>query len=179
MNFWLVKQEPSQYSWNQFVLDKETYWDGVRNYQARNNLKKMKKGDLVFFYHSVVGKEIKGIAKVSKENYPDPTSDNPNWVVVNLKPYKALLVPVTLDDIKGQLKLSNVALIKQSRLSVMSLTKNEFKFILKMGNTNSPTYKPNAFKQAENFKNKKYFHDFTINSINIVCLNSICQSILP
>jgi len=135
MNFWLVKQEPSQYSWDQFVIDKETYWDGVRNYQARNNLKKMKKGDLVFFYHSVVGKEIKGIARVSKENYPDPTSDNPNWVVVNLKPYKALLVPVTLNDIKNQLKLSNVALIKQSRLSVMPLTKNEFKFILMMGNT--------------------------------------------
>ena len=135
MNFWLVKQEPSQYNWDQFVMDKETYWDGVRNYQARNNLKKMKKGDLVFFYHSVVGKEIKGIAKVSKEYYPDPTSDNSNWVVVNLKPYKPLSVPVTLDDIKNQLKLSNIALIKQSRLSVMPLTKKEFKIILKMGNT--------------------------------------------
>ena len=111
MSFWLVKQEPSQYSWDQFVIDKETYWDGVRNYQARNNLKKMKKGDLVFFYHSVVGKEIKGIAKVSKENYPDPTSDNPNWVVVNLKPYKALLVPVTLNDIKNQIKLNNFYLL--------------------------------------------------------------------
>ena len=135
MNFWLVKQEPSQYSWDQFVIDKETYWDGVRNYQARNNLKKMRKGDLVFFYHSVLGKEIKGIAKVSKENYPDPTADSPSWVVVNLKPYKALLLPVTLNDIKNQLKLSNMALIKQSRLSVMALTKNEFKIILIMGNT--------------------------------------------
>ena len=135
MNFWLVKQEPSQYNWDQFVIDKETYWDGVRNYQARNNLKKMKKGDLVFFYHSVVGKEIKGIGKVSKEYYPDPTSDNSNWVVVNLKPYKPLSVPVTLDDVKNQLKLSNIALIKQSRLSVMPLTKMEFKIILKMGNT--------------------------------------------
>ena len=135
MNFWLVKQEPSQYNWDQFVIDKETYWDGVRNYQARNNLKKMKKGDLVFFYHSVVDKEIKGIAKVSKEYYPDPTSDNLNWVVVNLKPYKPLSVPVTLDDVKNQLKLSNIALIKQSRLSVMPLTKMEFKIILKMGNT--------------------------------------------
>ena len=135
MNFWLVKQDPSQYNWNQFVIDKETYWDGVRNYQARNNLKKMKKEDLVFFYHSVVGKEIKGIAKVSNEYYPDPTSDNSNWVVVNLKPYKPLSVPVTLDDVKNQLKLSNIALIKQSRLSVMPLTKMEFKIILKIGNT--------------------------------------------
>ena len=135
MSFWLVKQEPSQYNWDRFVIDKETYWDGVRNYQARNNLKKMKKGDLVFFYHSVVGKEIKGIAKVSNEHYPDPTSDNLNWVVVNLKPYKPLSVPVTLDDVKNQLKLSNIALIKQSRLSVMPLTKMEFKIILKMGNT--------------------------------------------
>ena len=135
MNFWLVKQEPSQYNWDQFVKDKETYWDGVRNYQARNNLKKMMKADLVFFYHSVIGKEIKGIAKVSKEYYPDPTTDNPSWVVVNLKPYKPLVLSVTLDDIKNQQKLSDIALIKQSRLSVMPLTKNEFKFILKMGKT--------------------------------------------
>jgi predicted RNA-binding protein with PUA-like domain len=139
MNFWLVKQEPSQYNWDQLVADKETYWDGVRNYQARNNLKKMKKGDLVFFYHSVVGKEIKGIAKVSKEQYPDPTTDNPNWVVVNLKPYKKLSVTVTLDDIKNQPLLSNVALIKQSRLSVMPLNKKEFNIILKMGNTKIPS----------------------------------------
>ena len=138
MNFWLVKQEPSQYNWDQFVIDTETYWDGVRNYQARNNLKKMKKGDLVFFYHSVVEKEIKGIAKVSNEHYPDPTSDNSNWVVVNLKPYKPLSLPVTLDGIKKHLKLSNLALIKQSRLSVMPLTKNEFKIILKMGKTKLP-----------------------------------------
>ncbi len=135
MNFWLVKQEPSQYSWDQFLLDKETYWDGVRNYQARNNLKKMKKGDLVFFYHSVIGKEIKGVAKVSKEYFTDPTSDNSDWVVVNLKPYKSLALSVTLNDIKSEQKLSDIALIKQSRLSVMPLTKNEFKIILKMGRT--------------------------------------------
>jgi predicted RNA-binding protein with PUA-like domain len=135
MNFWLVKQEPSQYNWDQLVIDKETYWDGVRNYQARNNLKKMKKGDLVFFYHSVVGKEIKGIAKISKEYYPDPTSDDSSWVVVNLKPYKKLSVAVTLFAIKNHLKLSDIALIKQSRLSVMPISKNEFKIILKMGNT--------------------------------------------
>ena len=135
MNFWLVKQEPSQYSWDQFLLDKETYWDGVRNYQARNNLKKMKRGDLVFFYHSVIGKEIKGVAKVSKEYFADPTSENSDWVVVNLKPYKSLSLSVTLDDIKSEQKLSDIALIKQSRLSVMPLTKNEFKIILKMGRT--------------------------------------------
>ena len=88
MNFWLVKQEPSKYSWDQFTIDKETYWDGVRNYQARNNLQKMKIDDLVFFYHSVLGKEIKGIAKVSKEFYPDPTTGDLRWVVVNLKHYK-------------------------------------------------------------------------------------------
>ena len=111
MNFWLVKQEPSQYSWDELVKDKETYWDGVRNYQARNNLKKMKKGDFTFFYHSVVGKEIKGVAKVSKEHYPDPTSNDSSWVVVNIKPCKELSSPVTLDQIKKQSNLNNIALI--------------------------------------------------------------------
>ena len=135
MNFWLVKQEPSKYSWDQFVKDKETYWDGVRNYQARNNLQKMKKGDLLLFYHSVVGKDVQGIAKVSKEYYPDPTTDDPRWVVVDLKPVKSMSIPVTLDDIKAQPNLSDIALIKQSRLSVMPLSKNEFKTILKMGQT--------------------------------------------
>lgn len=135
MNFWLVKQEPSKYSWDEFVKDKETYWDGVRNYQARNNIQKMKKGDLVMFYHSVVGKEVRGIAKVSKEFYPDPTTNDSRWVVVNLKPYKSMSIPVTLDDIKTHSELNNIALIKQSRLSVMPLTKKEFKTILKMGRT--------------------------------------------
>lgn len=135
MNFWLVKQEPSKYSWDQFTKDKETYWDGVRNYQARNNLQKMKKGDLLLFYHSVVGKDVKGVAKVSKEFYPDPTTDDSRWVVVDLKPVKALSVPVTLEDIKSHSDLNDIALIKQSRLSVMPITKKEFKTILKMGNT--------------------------------------------
>jgi predicted RNA-binding protein with PUA-like domain len=135
MNFWLVKQEPSKYSWDQFVKDKGTYWDGVRNYQARNNLQKMKKGDLLLFYHSVVGKDVRGIAKVSKEYYPDPTTDDPRWVVVDLKPVKPMSIPVTLDDIKAQPNLSDIALNKQSRLSVMPLSKNEFKTILKMGQT--------------------------------------------
>ena len=135
MSFWLVKQEPSKYSWDQFLLDKETFWDGVRNYQARNNLKKMKKDDLVFFYHSIIGKEIKGVAKISKEFYPDPTINDDRWVVVNLKPLKSLSTTVTLEDIKNNPKLINISLIKQSRLSVMPLTKNEFKIILKMGQT--------------------------------------------
>ncbi|QPJ63366.1 MAG: EVE domain-containing protein [Candidatus Nitronauta litoralis] len=135
MNFWLVKQEPSKYSWEEFLKDKSTYWDGVRNYQARNNLSAMKKGDLVFFYHSVVGKEIKGIAKITREAYQDPTTDDDRWVVVDLKPVKSMKTPVTLDDIKGNKKLGEIALVKQSRLSVMPMTAEEFKIILGMGNT--------------------------------------------
>ncbi|MDP6809079.1 MAG: EVE domain-containing protein, partial [Desulfobacterales bacterium] len=90
MLFWLVKQEPSKYNWEQLVRDKKTYWDGVRNYQARNNLQEMKRGDLVLFYHSVIGKEVKGICKVTKEFYPDPTSDDPRWCVVDLKPVQTM-----------------------------------------------------------------------------------------
>lgn len=135
MQFWLVKQEPSKYSWEQFVEDKETYWDGVRNYQARNNLQAMKKGDRVLFYHSVVGKEIKGIARVTRESYPDPTTDDPAWVVVDLKPVNPMKIPVTLEQIKSHAKLRKMALIKQSRLSVMPLTPAEFKIILELGKT--------------------------------------------
>jgi predicted RNA-binding protein with PUA-like domain len=135
MNFWLVKQEPTKYSWDQLVKDKETYWDGVRNYQARNNLQSMKKGDLVLFYHSVVGKEIMGMAKITREAYPDPTTDDKRWVVVNLKPVKPLKQTVTLEDIKAHPDLKNIALIKQSRLSVMPLTKAEFKTVIGIGNT--------------------------------------------
>ncbi|MZG29669.1 MAG: EVE domain-containing protein [Nitrospinae bacterium] len=134
-SFWLVKQEPSQYSWEQFIKDGKTYWDGVRNYQARNNLNAMKKGDLVFFYHSVTGKDIKGIAKVTREAYPDPTSDDPRWLVVDLKPVKALQESVTLEEIKAHKDLQDIALVKQSRLSVMPLTKKESHIILKMGKT--------------------------------------------
>ena len=135
MNYWLVKQEPSKYSWEQFVRDKETYWDGVRNYQARNNLKAMKKGDPVLFYHSVVGKEIVGVAKITKEAYPDPTTEDDRWVVVDLKPVVTMKNPVTLEDIKSRPDLQTIALVKQSRLSVSPLTKKEFKIILEMGNT--------------------------------------------
>jgi predicted RNA-binding protein with PUA-like domain len=136
--FWAVKQEPSQYSWQQFDKDGGTYWDGVRNYQARNNLKAMKKGDWVLFYHSVIGKEIVGIAKVTREAYPDPTTDDERWVVVDLKPVKPFKIPVTLEDIKSHKDLSEIALVKQSRLSVMPLTKNEFQILLKLGKTSMP-----------------------------------------
>ena len=135
MPFWLVKQEPSKYSWEEFLKDKKTYWDGVRNYQARNNLQAMKKGDHVFFYHSVVGKQIVGIAQVTREYYPDPTTDDPAWVVVDLKPIKSLKVPVTLAQIKSHPKLNEIALVKQSRLSVIPLTQSEFKIILELGKT--------------------------------------------
>ncbi len=135
MPFWLVKQEPSKYSWEEFLKDKKTYWDGVRNYQARNNLQAMKKGDQVFFYHSVVGKQIVGIAQVTRESYPDPTTDDPAWVVVDLKPIKSLKVPVTLAQIKSHPKLNEIALVKQSRLSVIPLTQSEFKIILELGKT--------------------------------------------
>ena len=134
-SFWIIKQEPSQYNWKQFEKDRETYWDGVRNYQARNNLKNMKKGDNLLFYHSVVGKEIVGIAEVTREAYPDPTTDDERWVVVDLKPIKPFKVPVTLEEIKAHKELSEIALIKQARLSVMPITKKEFQILLKLGKT--------------------------------------------
>ena len=134
-SFWIIKQEPSQYNWKQFEKDKETYWDGVRNYQARNNLKNMKKGDNLLFYHSVVGKEIVGIAEVTREAYPDPTTDDERWVVVDLKPIKPFKVPVTLEEIKTHKELSEIALIKQTRLSVIPITKKEFQVLLKLGKT--------------------------------------------
>ena len=134
-SFWIIKQEPTKYSWQQFEKDRGTYWDGVRNYQARNNLKTMKKGDNLLFYHSVVGKEIVGIAEVTREAYPDPTTDDERWVVVDLKPIKPFKVPVTLEEIKTHKELSEIALIKQARLSVMPITKKEFQILLKLGKT--------------------------------------------
>ena len=135
MNHWLVKQEPEKYPWSQFVKDKGTYWDGVRNYQARNNLRAMKKGDHVFFYHSVSEKAVVGVAKVTREAYPDPTAKEGDWSVVDLKPVKAMVEPVTLEQIKAEAKLSEIALIKQSRLSVMPLRSPEFRRILQLGLT--------------------------------------------
>ncbi len=133
MNHWLVKSEPVKYSWEQFEKEGNAVWDGVRNYQARNNLQAMKKGDLVMFYHSNEGMCVVGIAKVVKEHYPDPTIDDARWVVVDLAPYKKLKKPVTLENIKADETLQNVGLIRQGRLSVMPLTKDEFDRILKLG----------------------------------------------
>ena len=135
MQYWLVKQEPEKYPWAQFVKDKGTYWDGVRNYQARNNLHTMKKGDLVMYYHSVSEKAVVGVAKVTTEAYPDPTAKEGGWSVVDLKPVKAMVESVTLEQIKTDPKLVEIALIKQSRLSVMPLRAAEFKRILQLGKT--------------------------------------------
>ena len=133
MNYWLIKSEPSAYSWEQFVQDKQTSWDGVRNYAARNNLRAMKKGDEAFFYHSNEGLEIVGIAKVVKEAYQDPTTDDPNWVVVNFKPVKKLKKPVTLATIKAEKRLEKIELIRLSRLSVSAVTPQEWDIILELG----------------------------------------------
>ncbi|MDQ3191797.1 MAG: EVE domain-containing protein [Bacteroidota bacterium] len=133
MNYWLVKSEPVKYSWEQFLKEGSTFWDGVRNYQARNNLREMKKGDLVLFYHSNVGMEVVGVAKVTKEHYQDPTTEDENWVVVDLKPFETLKTPVSLSKIKSTPELENIGLVKQGRLSVMSLKKEEFDKILELG----------------------------------------------
>lgn len=133
MKYWLAKSEPSKYSWTDFEKDGSTYWDGVRNYQARNNLADMKKGDQVLFYHSVDGKEVVGIAEVTKESYQDPTTDDERWVVVDLVPKQKLGKPVTLADIKATASLEDIALVRQSRLSVVPLSAKEFKTIVKMG----------------------------------------------
>lgn len=132
MAYWLVKSEPFKYSWDQFVKDKQTFWDGVRNYAARNNLKAMKKGDEVLFYHSNEGLEIVGIAKVIKEHYQDPTTDEAAWVVVDLKPVKKLKNPVSLQQIKGEKRLANMDLIRLGRLSVQSVKEDEWKLIMEM-----------------------------------------------
>ncbi len=131
--FWLVKSEPFKYSWEKFNQDGRTFWDGVRNYQARNNLREMKEGDLVLFYHSNEGKEIVGIAKVVKEAYQDPTTDDKNWVVVDLSPVESLKVPVTLETIKADEQLQNVGLVRQGRLSVMGMKQEEFDRIVELG----------------------------------------------
>ncbi len=133
MNHWLVKSEPFKYSWEQFIKDGRTFWDGVRNYQARNNLKAMKEGDLVLFYHSNEGKQVVGVAKVVKEYYQDPTTTDPNWVVVDLAPLAPLKHPVSLAQIKEEESLKDISLVRQGRLSVMQLKAEEFDKILEMG----------------------------------------------
>jgi len=135
--YWLVKSEPSVYGWEQLVKDKKTSWDGVRNYAARNHLKAMKKGDEVLFYHSNEGMEIVGIAKVDKEFYQDPTTDDANWVVVDLKPHKKLKNPVTLSQIKTDKRLQEMALVRLGRLSVQPVTEKEWKIIMELAGENS------------------------------------------
>ena len=132
--YWLLKSEPSTWSWEDQVQSKIDMWDGVRNYQARNNLMKMKKGDHCFFYHSVNEKSVIGIVEVYKEHYPDPTDKSKRFVAIDVKALKKLKYPVTLDRIKRNNKLQKISLIKQSRLSVMPLTISEFKEIIKLSN---------------------------------------------
>lgn len=131
-NYWMVKQEPDSYSWDDFVAEGKTDWTGVRNYQARNNLREMKKGDKVLFYHSNIGKEVVGIAKVTKTAFQDPTTDDERWVAVELTPVKKLKRPVGLAEMKSNLALADLGLLKQSQLSVIALTKDEFEEILSM-----------------------------------------------
>jgi predicted RNA-binding protein with PUA-like domain len=131
-NFWLVKSEPSAYSWDNLVADGKTAWTGVRNYTARNNLRVMRKGDAVFFYHSVVGKEIVGMAKVVREAYPDPTATEGDWSAVDLAPDKGLPRPVPLDEIKRNRQLKEMALLRLSRLSVQPVTSAQFEEIVRM-----------------------------------------------
>jgi predicted RNA-binding protein with PUA-like domain len=131
-NFWLVKQEPSSYSWSDFVAEGETAWTGVRNYGARNNLRKMKKGDEVLFYHSGEEKAVVGIARVARPTYPDATAKEGDWSAVDLAPIKSLPRPITLRQIKNNPRLKQIPLIRQSRLSVMPLAEAEFREIVKM-----------------------------------------------
>lgn len=132
---WLVKSEPFKYSWDQLVDDGRTYWDGVRNYEARNNLQAMKVGDLALYYHSNEGKEVVGVARIVGESYPDPTADDDAWVVVDLEPVQRVEEPVTLADIKAEPALAEMALVKRGRISVVPVTKTEFDRVLAMGKT--------------------------------------------
>lgn len=132
-SYWLVKQEPETYSWDDFVKDGKTDWTGVRNFQARNNLRQMQPGDRVLFYHSGKDKAVVGIAEVARAPYADPTAEDPQWVAVDLKPVKKLGAPVPLAAMRYDKRLSQLALIRQSRLSVTPLTENEFEAIVSMG----------------------------------------------
>ena len=133
--YWLVKQEPTAYSWDQFVMDGKTDWTGVRNFQARNNLRSMKVDDPVLYYHSVNGKAVVGIAKVTKEAFRDPTAAEGDWSAVEVKPVKALQSAVKLDQIKSDAQLVNIPLLRNPRLSVIKLTKDEFETILELAKT--------------------------------------------
>jgi predicted RNA-binding protein with PUA-like domain len=133
MNYWLIKSEPFKYSWQDLEKDGETCWDGVRNYAARNNLKSMKKGDLCFFYHSNIGKEIVGIAKVVKTFYQDPTTDDTAWVSVNIQPFKKVNMPITLAQIKKEKNLKEMELVRLGRLSVQFVKEEEAIILYNLG----------------------------------------------
>lgn len=130
MKYWLVKQEPTAYSWDDFVREGATAWTGVRNYQARNNLRAMRERDRVLFYHSVVGKAVVGEAEVTRAAYPDPTASEGDWVAVDLRPREALRRPVSLDEMKTDARLAGMPLLRHSRLSVMPVTADEFRAVL-------------------------------------------------
>jgi len=132
VNHWLVKQEPEAYSWETLLKEKRTAWTGVRNFQARNNLRAMAKGDLVLFYHSVSEKQIVGLARVEKQYYPDPTAKEGDWVAVDLVPVKSLETPVTLEQLKGDELLKEMRLLRQSRLSVTPVTGQQFERIMEL-----------------------------------------------
>jgi predicted RNA-binding protein with PUA-like domain len=133
MQYWLIKSEPVKYSWDQFTKEKKAVWDGVRNYAARNNLRAMKKGDLAFFYHSNEGLHIVGIAKVIKEHYPDPTTEDPAWLVVDFAPHNPLKKPVSLQDIKKDKALNQMQFVKIPRLSVSAVSEKEYDRICELG----------------------------------------------
>lgn len=135
MAYWLVKSEPGAYSWDDMVRDGRTHWNGVRNYQASNNMKAMKIGDRAFFYHSVNEKQVVGVVEIVKEYYPDHTDSSGRFGMVDVKPVAPMKKPVTLADIKAEPKLADIALVRQSRLSVMPVGKDEWKLICKMGDT--------------------------------------------
>ncbi len=137
-SYWLVKSEPFKYSWDQLVRDGSTYWDGVRNSEARNNLSAMKVGDLALFYHSNEGKEVIGVARIARESYPDPTTKDDRWVVVDLEPVVPFERAVPLSEIKADPKLRGIALVRRSRLSVLPLEKSAFDRILRLGKTRLP-----------------------------------------
>ena len=136
-----MKSEPFKYSWDRLVKDGKTYWDGVRSYEARNNLVAMKKGDLALYYHSNEGKEVVGIAEIVGEAYPDPTAEDPRWVVVDVAPVIPFTLPGTLATIKADSNLPDIALVRRGRLSVVPMTPTEFRYIAKLGKTKVPTEK--------------------------------------
>jgi len=138
---WLMKSEPFKYAWDQLIADGSTYWDGVRNYEARNNLAAMKKGDLALYYHSNEGKEIVGVARVIRESYQDPTTDDDRWVVVDIEPVVALERPVTLAEVKADEVLADMQLVKRGRLSVVPVDRVEFQRVLSLGKTKLPRAK--------------------------------------